>query len=91
MSMSVLIVDGDQSIKFSTLSLSALSRIQMEHKILSCFYDRRKLTVKDICERIGLPFTTIRNHISRMVKEGSLKLTKTRVENYNLSWYEVVG
>jgi predicted transcriptional regulator len=90
MSMSVIVIDGDQSVKLSRLSLSELNRIQMEHKILSVFFDRRKLTVKEICDRMELPFSTVRNHLSRMVKDGSLKKTKTHVENYNLSWYEVV-
>jgi DNA-binding MarR family transcriptional regulator len=87
--VSVLIVDGDQSVTLSNFSLAQLGRIQMEHKILSCFYDRRKLTVKDIEERSGLPFSSIRNHLYRMVENGSLKLIKKRVANYNLSYYEV--
>ena len=87
--MSVIVIDGDQSITLSHFSLSELSRIQMEHRILSVFFDRRKLTVQEISDRMELPFSTIRNHLFRMVKNGSLKLTKTRVLNYNLSWYEV--
>ena len=89
--MSVIIVDGDQSFTLSHFSLAALSRIQMEHKILSAFNDRRKLTLQEISDRVELPFSTIRNHIYRMVKNGQLKHTKTHVENYSLSWYEVSG
>jgi len=88
--MSVLIVDGSGKTTLSHFSIYRLNRIQMEHKILSVFSDGRKLTVQEISDRTELPFSTLRGHLSRMVKDGSLKLTKTRVENYNLSWYEVI-
>lgn len=88
--MSVLIVDGNGKTTISHFSIYHLNRIQMDHKILSVFFDSRKLTVQEISERTQLPFSTLRGHLSRMVKGGSLKLSKTRVENYNLSWYEVI-
>ena len=86
--MSVLIVDGRGNTTISNFSIYKLHRVQMEHRILSVF-GTQPLTVKEIQERVGLPFSKVRNHLYRMVESGSLKLIKKRVANYNLSYYEV--
>jgi DNA-binding Lrp family transcriptional regulator len=72
--------------------------LQRERQILSAFYDGRRLNVKEIEERTGLPWTSMRNHVRRMVKSGTLKHTKERMVDsrfhgcifHDVSYYEVI-
>ena len=87
--MSVLIVDGNGKITISHFSIYRLNRIQMEHKILSLFHDGLKHNCDEICERLGLPESGVRNHLVRMVKTGSLKKAYRRVGRSTYCFYEV--
>lgn len=87
--MSIIIVDNQGSCTISHLDIYSIQRRQMESKILSVFHFREKLTQAEICKRVGLPDSGVRNHIIRMVKHGKLKKALKRVRNFDRAYYEV--
>jgi hypothetical protein len=87
--MSIIIV-GESGCTISHLSFFQINRFRTEAKIKNCFRGKVRLTNDEIVERTGMKFTSLRNHIRRMVIEGKLKKTMEHIENYNVCYYEVV-
>jgi predicted transcriptional regulator len=88
--MSIIIVDSNGSCTISHLDIYSLQRRQMESKILSVFHPGEQLATMDIAQRVNLPYTGVRNHIARMVKNGKLKKVLKRIVNFDKAYFEVV-
>lgn len=87
--MSIIIVDSYGSCTISHLDIYSLQRRQMESKILSVFHPGEQLAMMEIAQRLSLPYTGVRNHIDRMVKNGQLKKVLKRIVNYDKAYFEV--